>query len=478
MKKIELKKLIIFFAITGVILSIPSIIYLFVNGNIDTYNGQNYYFINENGLAHTITGALIFALVLVFSFIFYILILKKSNEFKNIKTVFLAVLLIGLMFVICLPNTTTDIFYYMGTGRLLQEHGENPYYTRISDFLEAGVNDPILEHSGYWSNTIPPYGPLWTIISAFFSLISFGNGTLLLYIFKLASLGIHIATCYIVYKVTGKKKFAIMYGLNPYLLIEFLSNVHNDIYLIFFVMLGIYFLKKKNNIWAALFFLTCSILIKYVTVIIAPFFVLYYLRDKSKLKKLLWCIIYAVVVIAVILAAYMLFFNNLGDLFSILDTQQGRVKDSIYLLMLGFGLNDWITPVNAVCIVILGYCMILYCVFGFFKKEKFSNFMNDVKNLLLILIFGVLTNLTSWYLSWLFIPIFWLKSKNIKSILWLQFLYELTYVYLCFTHSDAIRYQVMILPFIFIVMTIRQMFIIIYHGRKETLTCKKTKNLS
>ena len=477
MKKLNLKILVIFLVIIGLILSIPSIAYLLVHGNIDEYNGQNYYFIDQNGQAYTIAGAIIFALVIILSFLFYALILKRSNEFKNIKTILLVVLLVGIMFMVCLPNTSTDIFYYMGTGRLLQEYGENPYYTNISDFLETGVDDAILAHSGYWSNTVVPYGPFWTIICAFFSLISFGNNTLLLYIYKIASLAIHILTCYIVYKITGKKKFALMYGLNPCLLLEFLTNVHNDLYLVFFVILGLYFLKRKNNIWAALFFLTCSILIKYVTVIIAPFFVLYYLRDKSKIKKILWCILYALVVIAIVLGFYMLFFNNLQDLFSILDTQQGRIKDSIYLLMLNFRLGDWITPVNEICVVIFAYAMILYIVIGFFKKEKFSSFMNDIKSLLFILIFGVLTNLTSWYLSWFFIPIYWLKPKEIRSILCMQFLYELTYVYFFYVHSDAIKYQLIILPFIFSVMALRQIAIII-KKRKENINCKKMKSLS
>lgn len=477
MKKLNLKILVIFLVIIGLILSIPSIAYLLVHGNIDEYNGQNYYFIDQNGQAYTIAGAIIFALVIILSFLFYALILKRSNEFKNIKTILLVVLLVGIMFMVCLPNTSTDIFYYMGTGRLLQEYGENPYYTNISDFLETGVDDAILAHSGYWSNTVVPYGPFWTIICAFFSLISFGNNTLLLYIYKIASLAIHILTCYIVYKITGKKKFALMYGLNPCLLLEFLTNVHNDLYLVFFVILGLYFLKRKNNIWAALFFLTCSILIKYVTVIIAPFFVLYYLRDKSKIKKILWCILYALVVIAIVLGFYMLFFNNLQDLFSILDTQQGRIKDSIYLLMLNFRLGDWITPVNEICVVIFAYAMILYIVIGFFKKEKFSSFMNDIKSLLFILIFGVLTNLTSWYLSWFFIPIYWLKPKEIRSILCMQFLYELTYVYFFYVHSDAIKYQLIILPFVFSVMALRQIAIII-KKRKENINCKKMKSLS
>ena len=146
--------------------------------------------------------------------------------------------------------------------------------------------------------------------------------------------------------------------------------------------------------------------------------------------------------------------------------------------MLALGLNNWISLVNSTMIWLLAYYMIISILLEIFRKQKFSNYMSDVKVILLIIIFGVLTNLTSWYLSWLFIPIFWLKPREIKSILWLQFLYELTYVYLCFTHSDAVKYQVMILPFIFIIMVIRKLIILIIEKRRESLNCKKMKNLS
>ena len=86
MKKISLKQLILIFSLIGLILSIPSIVYLFFHGgNIESYNGQNYYFLDSNSMSHTIIGAIILAAIIILGFLIYILILKKSNEFKNIR---------------------------------------------------------------------------------------------------------------------------------------------------------------------------------------------------------------------------------------------------------------------------------------------------------------------------------------------------------------------------------------------------------
>lgn len=478
MKKIELKNLILFLGLMGLMLSLPSIVYLIFNGNIDEYSGQNYYFLTPNGTSQTIAGVIIYILITIFSFIFYFGIMKKSNEFKSIKAILLTVLFVGIMFMICLPNTTTDVFYYMGTGRVLAKYHENPYYVTIADLINSGItNDAILNHSGYWSNTVPPYGPIWTALCAFFSLLSFGNNTALLYIYKIFSLAVHIATCYIVYKITNKKKFALMYGLNPFLLTEFLTNVHNDLYLVFFVMLAIYFLKKKNNIWLALVSLSCSILVKYVTVIFAPFLALYYLRDKNKLKKFLWCIVYAIFVIAIVITVYSFFFNNIADFLNILKTQQGRIKESIYLILTMFELDDWLSPVNNMFLALFVITMIFYVLVAFFKKEKFSNYMDDTKNLLWILIFGVLTNFTAWYLSWFFVPIYWLKSKSIKNIFYVQFLFMLTYSYLLYHHSDATAYEAIVWILVLCGVIIRFLYKKIRKIMEET-NCIKTKKLS
>lgn len=458
MKNKKVTLIIILLCVLGLILSFPSIYYLFKVGTVDGYFGQNYYFLNPNenmlGRAifnepiRTILGTAIFAGILIWGFVLYFKLIKNSDNFKNIKFILLGVFLVSICFMICLPNTSTDIFYYMGNGRILEKYNENPYYVTIEDVIHKGNNDIILENSGVWSNTVVPYGPLWLIISACFSKISFGNITVLLYIFKTTSLFIHVACAFLVYQITKKKKFAIIYGFNPFLLLEFMTNVHNDIYLIFFVLLGIHFLKNKRDILNALICLACSVLIKYVTLILAPFFLLYHLRNKKISTKIKDCIIYAIFFCSIIILVYMLFFSNLNDFLEIMSTQQGRLKDSIYLILNSYELENLISPVNTIFILLTAGLMIYFIFKMFFKENRFRKYMGYVSIVLLVLIFGVLTNLTSWYLAWLFIPIFWLKSENIKRILYLQFFYEFTYVYLCYVHSDAIKYNVKIIPMI------------------------------
>ena len=74
-----------------------------------------------------------------------------------------------------------------------------------------------------WRNEPVIYGPAWSIICKTLTSLSFGNITAALYIFKFATLIIFVGSLFLIYKITKKKIFVAMFGLNPYILFEFLE---------------------------------------------------------------------------------------------------------------------------------------------------------------------------------------------------------------------------------------------------------------
>lgn len=448
------------FIIIGLLFSVSSIIYLFQNNTVDGYDKIFYYFFKSNSQLESILGALIYAGLIISSFFIYLKFIKKSNLF-SIKQIFLMIFIIGIIFGIALPNTSSDIFYYMGTGRVFSKYMDNPYYTTVSDILEQNKNDEILFNTGPWKSTVVVYGPLWILITGLLNLLSFNSVTVLLYVFKFVSLSIHLFNCFMIYKITGKKKFVILYGLNPLILIEFLINVHNDIYVLCFMFLAIYFLKNKKNIWISLLMLLCSALIKHLTLILLPIFVLYYLRNEKKLKKIIFGCIYLIFFLGLMIIAYLPFLKNFKDIFSIVLGQQNKIKDSIYIFLYILTNNNssvmsWI---YSTLLMVMIYYYIVFLLKLFTDEIKFMNMMKVVNNLLLLFIFAVITNLTPWYLSWLFITIFWVKGKNIKTIIYIQMLYELSYSFFILMHDDYYLYGAIILPTIAIGLLIRFIYL-------------------
>lgn len=75
--------------------------------------------------------------------------------------------------------------------------------------------------------------------------------------------------------------FSLIYGLNPFILIEGISSVHNDMFVVMFILLAIYFLKNKKKILPSVVFLSLGAGIKYFPIILLPFMIIYHLEKKN-----------------------------------------------------------------------------------------------------------------------------------------------------------------------------------------------------
>lgn len=83
------------------------------------------------------TQTLLYIIVLAILSILYFIILKKRQKmFQNTKKMFLFISIIAILFVAVLPFLSSDIFYYLGVGRLESTYHQNPYYTTIKEYVE------------------------------------------------------------------------------------------------------------------------------------------------------------------------------------------------------------------------------------------------------------------------------------------------------------------------------------------------------
>lgn len=161
--KINLKQIYIFLI---TLMAIPSIVYLITHKTILNFDAWFTFFLRKpQFMGESIIGAICFGIVLISLFFLYFCILKKQEkEFKTTKQFFTFIIIVTILFAIMLPFTTSDIFYYMGTGRLDSKYHENPYYTTVRNLRQTEVNDDILNNTGPWEGQIVVYGPLWALI--------------------------------------------------------------------------------------------------------------------------------------------------------------------------------------------------------------------------------------------------------------------------------------------------------------------------
>lgn len=410
--------------LVSIILCIPSIQYLLKNKTVAGYSTYYSYFLAPySGQARgLLEGIIVIALLLIFSLIYVFIVKKEKEIFKTKKSVAWFIIIISLIFTMILPMFSSDIFYYIGDSWIAAEYNENPYYTTVKDLQDNNINDEILENTGYWRNTTSVYGPMWNNIATLLSSLSFGSITVALFIYKIAAFMVHIVNCYLIYKITRNTKNVLLYGLNPLVLVELLSNVHNDIYLIMFILVAIYFLFKNKNIYGFIFFLALSVATKYSSAILVPFLLIYYFKDSpTLLKRILSCILSGLMIVGIVILLYLPYYRDIS-IFTNMLVQNTKYSQSIITLMILKGENKLIQIIDTYKMQVFALVYVILLIRMLFKKNiEFKDICNKINILMFIFIFLVLTTFQKWYILWM-IPTILYSSKNIK-----QFFYILTY---------------------------------------------------
>ena len=408
--------------VTSLLLCIPSIMYLIKNKTVDNFNSYYTYSLNgykgeTNG---TIEGIIVIALIILYSIIYLLLLKKNKDIFKNIKNVIIFIAIISLIFMLILPFLSSDIYYYIGDSWINAKYNQNPYYTTVKDLQDSGINDEILSNTGVWRDTTSVYGPLWNSLAKIFVSLSLESVTIALFIFKAMSLLVHIFNCYLIYKITKNIKYVLLYGLNPLVLIEFLSNVHNDIYLVLFILLALYFLLKLNNKIFTILFLALSIAIKYSTALIVPFILIYMYKDKTIPKRFAYCIISGLSILGIVGLLYLPYYQD-ASIFTNMLVQGTKYSQSILLFLMVKSTNEqlfvWISTF-IIPIFLLVYCISLIKLL-FTKNIEFEKIISKYNYFMLVFIFVVITNFQKWYILWLLPTLLWQNKYMQKFIIYL-----------------------------------------------------------
>lgn len=196
---------------------------------------------------------MIYLSLLILLFIFHYYFIKKYKEYN---AVFLS-LTIGYILLLSYPLLSHDFFNYMFDARIFTYYGQNPYVKMALDF----PNDDWLRFM-HWTHRAYPYGPSFLILTLIPSFLSFGKLVINYLLFKAL-----FVVCYVVgvfYLNRINKKSAIEFATHPFVLIEGLVNVHNDLIGVTFALIGIYYLFKEKQITSRIYFVL-SAGIKFLT---------------------------------------------------------------------------------------------------------------------------------------------------------------------------------------------------------------------
>ena len=413
----------------SLIFIIPSVIFLINNKTVFNFNSSlEYQFLLTENIDR-LYQTLIYLIIIAFFIFYYYLIIKSRNIlFKNIKQILKFVAIISAIFVFAVPFWCSDVFYYLGIGRLASKYNQNPYYVDMKSFVDNNnvniENDTVMlkGYNNYWANTTVVYGAFWTFICSVISFLSFGNLDWGLFIFKIINLCLHLGNCYLLYKISNKKIFPLLYGLNPFVLIEGIANVHNDMFVVFFMLLSIYEAYKKKNLILGMLFLALATDIKYFSILLLPFLIIYNFRDKDVKTRILKCIEYGVIFVLFAAVPYLLYIRDL-NVFLGLAEQRERLAKGLYLFISEYFNNpeNLVIIVKNISLIIFAILYIVACFMLLLKKDikQYKN-MRELFWFVLAFLFLLITNFQPWYFMWLVPFMVWQKSENIKLIVQMQ----------------------------------------------------------
>ena len=423
---------IILFTICSAFFAVPSIIYIFQNKTIYKFSWVwTYLFKRPMTKMDCYINAFLFFVLFTAIFLLYFFVLKKHNKIlKSKKQIFTLIIIASLLFMIIIPYTSTDVYSYIANGWSSAHYKENPYYISTGEIAQKnGVSDPMFNKvANCWRFEKVVYGPAWTIICTVLSWISFGNIDIALFIFKLANLAVHIINCILIYKTTKKNLFVVLYGLNPFILFEGLTNVHNDIFIVLFILLALYAVIKKKNLFIAVACIAVATAIKYLAILILPFVILYAVKDKEIKERVKCCIWCGIEYIAIIALLYVIYVKNDLSVLMGLFIQQTKYNRSIFYLIYE------ITGQNVKAVSLMqNFALLAFAVYYVYvvirilisKKINMHQIMEKYNIILLIFTFVLITNFNPWYIMWFYPTIFLIRGKSIKNILYLSYTCEI-----------------------------------------------------
>ncbi len=247
-------------------------------------------------------SAMLYVGILLSLYFFYALFLVLTKQNKFTEKQFWKILLTSVIILTIAYNAFSyDLFNYIFDAKIITYYNQNPYEHKALDF----PGDPMLTFMR-WTHRVYPYGPIWLALTVPLSFLGFQIFLPTAILFKILASFSFLGIVYFIGEILKKTKsedklFAmVFFAFNPLVLLESLVSAHNDIVMLFFAVIGFYFLQKKSYLSGFMLFII-SIGVKFATLFLLPVFLLLTVFRNYE-KKIKWDTIYVINVFLMLFA--------------------------------------------------------------------------------------------------------------------------------------------------------------------------------
>jgi len=253
-------------------------------------------------------SSLFFVIIILLLSLFYLLILSAVRKKKiSKKAIWYLIIATTAILTFSYNAFSYDLFNYMFDAKIVTYYNQNPYVHKALDF----PGDPMLSFM-HWTHRLFPYGPTWLGLTVPLSFLGFQFFLPTFFLFKIIISMSFLGTTFFIGKILQRSSlnsevFGItFFALNPLVIVESLVSAHNDIVMMFFLIVSIYLLMNNKYI-RLIIMLILSIGVKFATTFLIPVYLLIYFLQKRK-KEINWEALFGimavVMIIPIILASY------------------------------------------------------------------------------------------------------------------------------------------------------------------------------
>lgn len=368
------------------------------------------------------------------SFLFYYLSLWFSKKLEvslfklNRLGVFFWVSTCLVFLFLCTSRAllSSDLYEYSIRARMLSIYGLNPYL-HLPIEIKSDIFFPLI----FWKTAPECYGPLWVGIGALHSLFFKQSLLLTVFMHKFILMIFLLSSAFIFHKLSIRMRFkypeltTLALILNPLLIIMTVVGGHNEIAMVFFVLLSALFLLQSKWILSFLM-LALAVHVKFVYLLLIPLYIIYFFANnpKIRLRKKMFSIVLAGTVS--LLASFLLWLPFGIDSFKAILVYYKELglafcADSlpyvVYFVLgkCGVGLSKYTIPAFfSIVFFAVYFCLIAY----FLKKVRADKpaLFNTISLMLLAVLFTNSTPFQSWYLIWV-VPFILLSGIRFKFLI-------------------------------------------------------------
>ena len=199
----------------------------------------------------------------------------------SLRTVVVFAALFALIGFVSGPVDSTDLYFYMAQGWGQSHYGTNPYSNVLRDIPNSS-DDPLIRsrwmtlNRNPWLDEPMPYGFAFASLTRGMAWLGGGNWWLTFFLFDGLNLIIHTAVALLLWRIAAfipgvdGKQVLYLYTWSPLIVLQFLTDAHNDLIMSAFILLAFFLWIRGRTIWALPCMLVAG-LIKYMALALIPF---------------------------------------------------------------------------------------------------------------------------------------------------------------------------------------------------------------